>query len=294
LSLTQPSVSNALSRLREHFKDPLFVRAGRGVRATERSRQMIGPVREALQLIRQQFDGDGALDLAALKRTFRIVIVDPLEPILMPALLREITAHAPMVAIESRPPWDTKVVDDIVSGTLDLACYTFQVSAPGLVFETICACDHVIVARRNHPKINGTLNAATLMALQQVALISELRGQATVDRDLTIGAGNRRLPYLVNKTWSMPAVVGSTDLVAVLPRRFAELMAPVFNLQIHESPVPLSDQHFHMIWHEKNTDDPGHKWLRETLLKGLSDGSEKIAPATAPILAVPPRTAARG
>ncbi|MBI5129615.1 MAG: LysR family transcriptional regulator [Rhodopseudomonas palustris] len=269
LALSQPAVSNALTRLREHFDDPLFVRAGRGVKPTLRSQQMIEPVREALRLIRQQFDGDRSLDLASYKRTFRIVIVDPLEPILMPPLLREITAHAPQVTIESRPPWNTNVTDDIIAGTLDLACYTFPVSAPGLMFETICPCDNVVVARRGHPRIGATLDAATFMALNQVALINELRGHINIDRDITTRGGNRRIAYMVNKVWSMPAAVGSSDLVAVLPRRFAELMAPVFGLQIHESPVPISEQHFHMIWHERNTDDPGHKWLRDTMLKAM-------------------------
>ncbi|WP_322517779.1 LysR family transcriptional regulator [Rhodopseudomonas palustris] len=273
LALSQPAVSNALTRLREHFDDPLFVRAGRGVKPTLRSQQMIDPVREALRLIRQQFDGDRSLDLASYKRTFRIVIVDPLEPILMPPLLREITAHAPQVTIESRPPWNTNVTDDIIAGTLDLACYTFPVSAPGLVFETICPCDNVVVARRGHPGIGATLDARTFMALNQVALINELRGHINIDRDITTRGGNRRIAYMVNKVWSMPAAVGSSDLVAVLPRRFAELMAPVFNLQIHESPVPISEQHFHMIWHERNTDDPGHKWLRDTMLEAMHAGA---------------------
>ena len=68
LALSQPAVSNALTRLREHFDDPLFVRAGRGVKPTNRSQQMIEPVREALRLIRQQFDGGRTLDLASYKR----------------------------------------------------------------------------------------------------------------------------------------------------------------------------------------------------------------------------------
>jgi DNA-binding transcriptional LysR family regulator len=198
LALTQPSVSNALTRLREHFDDPLFVRAGRGVKPTLRSQQMIEPVREALRLIRQQFDGDRSLDLGSYKRTFRIVIVDPLEAVLMPTLLREITAHAPQVTIESRPPWNTNVADAIIAGTLDLACYTFPVSAPGLVFKTICPCDHVIVARRGHPKIGATLDAETFLSLAQVALIPELRGHTNIDRDITTRGGNRRIAYMVN------------------------------------------------------------------------------------------------
>ena len=65
-----------------------------------------------------------------------------------------------------------------------------------------------------------------------------------------------------------------------MPCRFAALMAPAFNLELHESPVPISEQHFHLIWHEKNNDDPGHTWLRETLMSEF--GSD--ATATGPLL----------
>ncbi len=34
LAMTQPSVSNALSRMRHVWRDPLFVKEGRGVRPT--------------------------------------------------------------------------------------------------------------------------------------------------------------------------------------------------------------------------------------------------------------------
>ena len=200
LALSQPATSNAMTRLREHFDDPLFVRDGRGVKSTNRSRQMIEPVREALRLIRQQFDGDRTLDLASYKRVFRIVIVDPLEPIVMPPRLREISAHAPLVTIESRPPWNTRVADDIIAGTLDLACHTFPVSAPGLVFKTICAVDYIVVARRGHPGIGETLDPATFMSLDQVALINELWGHSNIDRDITTRAGNRRVAYMVTRS----------------------------------------------------------------------------------------------
>lgn len=274
LALSQPAVSNALTRLREHFDDPLFVRAGRGVKPTNRSQQMIEPVREALRLIRQQFDGDRALDLVSYKRHFRIVMVDPLEPLLMAPLLREIACHAPLVTIESRPPWNTNVAGDIIAGTLDLACYTFPVSAPGLVMTTICPCEYVVIARNDHPGIGRTLDLKTFMALGHIALIGELRNHATVDRDIITRGGNRRIAYLVNKVWSMPAMVAATDLVAVVPRRFAEQMAPIFGLGLHEPPMPVSEQHFHMIWHENSNDDPGHRWLRETLMRQLqTDGS---------------------
>jgi DNA-binding transcriptional LysR family regulator len=289
LSLTQPAVSNAISRLREHFNDQLFVRGGRGVRPTIRSQQMIEPVRDALRLIAAQFDGRRDIELPTYKRQFRIVIADPLEPLLMPVLLQEIDARAPHISIETRPPSHTKVVDELMAGTLDLACYTFVLSVPGLVVVPLMPCDYVVISRRDHPRIGKVLDRDTFMALGHVALIPELRTYINIDRDITTRVSPRRIPYLVNKVWSIPAIIGSTELVTVLPRRFAEYVAPIYDLAIHESPVPISEQDYHMMWHEKNNDDPGHKWLRESLL--LAAGQK--VPGEAPKRAASKRRVAK-
>ena len=92
---------------------------------------------------------------------------------------------------------------------------------------TICPCEYVVIARNGHPHIGKTLELKTFMSLGHIALIGESRNHATVDRDIMTRGGKRRIVYLVNKVWSMPAMVADTDLVAVVPRRFAERMAQV-------------------------------------------------------------------
>src|SRR5215469_14562139 len=59
LSLTQPSVSNALRRLRETFDDPLFVRSRTGIRPTRRATDLWEPLAHSLHAIRFALDGEG-------------------------------------------------------------------------------------------------------------------------------------------------------------------------------------------------------------------------------------------
>jgi DNA-binding transcriptional LysR family regulator len=158
------------------------------------------------------------------------------------------------------------VIDELMAGTLDLACYPFLIGSQELVIVPLMPCEHVIVSRRNHPQIGKSLDSETFMSLGHVALIPELRGHVNIDRDITTRAGARRIVYMVNRVWSVPAIIGNTELVTILPRRFAEHVAPIFNLAIHQSPVPISEQEFHLMWHEKSNDDPGHRWLRERIL----------------------------
>src|ERR1700712_4286342 len=102
LSLTQPAVSNAIARLRERFDDPLFVRDGRNMKPTLRSRQMIGAVRDALRRVQGQLGEDATIDLATYKRLFRIVVTDALEPFLIPPLAIAIDEAAPGITIDNR------------------------------------------------------------------------------------------------------------------------------------------------------------------------------------------------
>jgi len=263
LSLTQPAVSNALARLRERFDDPLFVREGRNMKPTLRSRQMIGAVRDALKLVRRQLGEDADIDLSSYKRLFRIVITDALEPFLMPPLVNEIDALAPGITIDSRPSGSTHVINELIGGTLDLALYTYQASAPGVVMVPVCPVEAVVVARRDHPRISGTLDIETFMACGHVTFINELKALSNIERDIAHGAGMRRVPYMANTLWSIAAIAAKTDLLGLLPRRLAEELAAGFGLAIHRPPMKIAEQHLYMMWHERNEDDIGHRWLRQ-------------------------------
>ena len=51
IGITQPAVSNSLSRLRNMFDDPLFVRTADGMVPTPVAQNIIGSVRQALGLM---------------------------------------------------------------------------------------------------------------------------------------------------------------------------------------------------------------------------------------------------
>lgn len=51
IGLSQPAMSAALVRLREVFRDPLFIRTQTGMEPTLRATQLALPVQDALRLI---------------------------------------------------------------------------------------------------------------------------------------------------------------------------------------------------------------------------------------------------
>jgi DNA-binding transcriptional LysR family regulator len=274
LGLTPPAASNGLTRLRKQLGDPLFTRTPEGMIPTPRARQLIGAVREALGLLAGSSYGGNTFDLATYQREFNITMIDALEPVIMPPVLRRISERAPGVTLELIANRRGDLVLDLRAGTIDMGIYTFPYDAPDIVTVPLGPSDVVVVARRGHPGIGKRLDAKALQKLPHVGLARELRAQTNVPKDLAAHDVDRRILYAVSKVWAIPWMVEQTDLIAFLPRRFAETVATTYAIEIHESPVPIADQHLYLMWHERHTGDPGHKWLRDTLIDAAASWRE--------------------
>ena len=266
LGMSQPAVSNALARLREGLDDPLFVRAPRGVEPTTRARELIVPVREALGLINQQISASDEIDLPTYKRNFRVIISDNLEIMMMPAIVRTLIAQAPGISIEC-VQGDRNFAEEVRSGQIDLACFPFPIDTTDIITKPIFALDVVVVSRRGHSAITQALDLETFCSLPQVTLGRELRGLSNIDKALVAKGMQRRVVYMAAKLWSIPPMIERTDLIGILPRRFVEAVAENFELDVHELPVGIEDQHAYMMWHVNSENDSGHRWLRESMMQ---------------------------
>jgi DNA-binding transcriptional LysR family regulator len=264
LGMSQPAASNALARLRLLMDDPLFLPEQRGVAPTAKAKRMIGPVRQALGIVKDEF-GTQPIDFANYTRRFRVLLADPFEAIIMPPVLRFVAEHAPGISVEcvrTTPSF----LEQVRSGDIDLACFAYAVNAPDIVVKPIRGLDVVIIARRGHPSIGKRLDVETFTKLGHVVMIPELRALILFDQDIVAHGLARRMVYAANKLWSILPIVERTDLIGALPRWYAEAMARNFNITIHEVPVQVSNQHIYMLWNTKNDADPGHRWLRDMML----------------------------
>src|SRR5258708_34121223 len=84
LNLTQPAISHALSRLRELFDDPLFIRDGRGLAPTPLTRGLIEPLRRSLRSLTVVLTEAARFDPGRPQRQFTIPTPDPVEMLPLP------------------------------------------------------------------------------------------------------------------------------------------------------------------------------------------------------------------
>src|SRR6266436_2147754 len=69
------------------------------------------------------------------------------------------------------------------------------------------------------------------------------------------------LPFFV------PAIFATahTDLILTVPRKLAQMTAPIARMRVVEPPREIKTFPYFMAWHPRLTTEPAHTWFREQL-----------------------------
>lgn len=274
LGMSQPTISNALRRLRDSLDDPLFVRSGRGVQPTTRAMQMIVPVREALQMIEGGVAPGDHFDPASTTRHFRVVVLDAMEPIVMPHVIRRIQDHR-TVTIENLAVASTPMSDGLNDGSLDLVISGFLTESRDTQCESLAPVHLSIVARSDHPAIEGAFTLDHFQRLGHIALTPRVRAMSRMEEALRRLDIQRHVTYSVTKFWSFPHILMTTDLVAILPTAFAKVIARNYPLSLYDLPFEYPEERIYMTWKTSRTNDPGHRWLRGEIAVALNQAAAR-------------------
>lgn len=259
LSLTQPAVSGMLTRLRDYFGDPLFVRTSHGMVPTLRASELSVPVKQiltdiAILLKPMQFDPMTA------ELTYTLVATDyALKAVVVP-LIAALKQHAPRIRIAVRSVDSERMYQQLSRGEVDLALVTPQTTPDDLHGRALYQEEYVCVARSHHP-----LAATSEMTLEQfceqehILVSTEGRFMGVTDEALAELSLTRRVGVSVNSFLVIPDILRSTDMIAVVPGR----MVPV-DSDLAIIPLPLNVPGFtkSMAWHERTHRDPAHQWIR--------------------------------
>ena len=126
LNLTQPAMSAALTRLRQHFGDELLVRSGRQFVLTPDAERVLPAVQHALQQVDRTFAATGEFDAANSTRAFSIAISGQ-SIVTLSGLLRRAHELAPGVRLDLRP-----VPAEAISGDRGLLQHDLVIAPLGI------------------------------------------------------------------------------------------------------------------------------------------------------------------
>lgn len=265
LGLSQPAVSNALSRLRGLFGDPLLVRAGARMEPTPRALELAAPVRHALEILGRTLSPSPNFDPARSSHVFRICSADHLELTLLPRLLERLEQIAPGVDIVMSRV-SSGVEHDLRTGHVDLYLGVWLDIPSSLQHHLLRHETFACIGRAGHPTIGSRLTLKRYAECGHVLVTpSEWPGR-TVDTALSDRGLGRRVAFRTPHLLVAPLVVTRTDLIATLPRSVAEVFAELLPLEVHTPPLDAPGFGVQMVWHPRTHDHAPHRWLRQVVM----------------------------
>lgn len=264
LALTQPAVSGMLNRMRDHFDDPLFIRAPHGMVPTTRAEALAAPVKRILADIDALLQPI-AFDPITANMTFTLAATDyALRAVVVP-FIAALKVRAPHIRVRVVPVEPERLVNQLGQGKLDLALMTPHTTPDELHSRALYDERYVCMMRADHPDAGKPLTLDRFCALEQVLVSYEGEGFRGVTDDALAKIGRtRRVGLSVSSFLVLPDVLTISDMIAVVPERMAENRAGMF---VCDTPASVQGFTKSMAWHERTHRSPAQQWLRELLLE---------------------------
>ena len=264
LGITQPAVSNALSRLRELFGDDLFIRTSKGMIPTPVANQIIKDVRSALSLIQNTISETEKFDPSIAEMTFKISIGDSSEYRLLPLLIKELAEIAPKIKVETYLTPRKDAPRELASGTIDFSIDPPVHSDPHLRHEKIYEEDYVMIVRKDHPILNlKEITIEDYLKLSHIHISNRKTGLGHVDMALYRLGLSRDISLRAQHFLVAPYIVEQSDLAITTTKGFAVDR----DLAWRELPFEIEPLILHLYWHEAKDSDPSSKWMKDLMLK---------------------------
>ncbi len=262
LGMSQPAVSNAVSRLKIMFNDELFMRNGRGIKPTQRARQLFGPIRQAIQLIKNELPTSIFIPETST-RAFKLAICGPSDLRFAPHVLNNIALNAPNLTVQVETEHDQDIVSKLRYQELDFIIDYVQFLEAGFCSTEMFSDELVVVASRNHPRLSDEITCKDLQRESHAVL--KRHGEVYGYGESFYREAGYIEAYQGVSLSNILYVVSQSELVAVAPRWIVET-GRYQNLQIISLPIEKNIIRGYLSWHASAEKDKGHLWMRDQLL----------------------------
>jgi len=264
---SQPAMSRDLGRLREVFRDPLFVRTARGMVPTSRADALAPAIAELLAHAHALVTPT-RFDARSLQRTFVIATSDLFEHELTAGIVRRTSELAPGVdlTVQTIGP---DIAERLASGRVDLIIAPPMTLAPGLRSRFLLEDVFVCAVRVGHPRVKKTLSLDRYAELAHIQIAPRGLPGGPVDDALAALGLVRRVAVRTPSFLTACLLAASSDLLLTAPSRVLLPLAERLRLRTFPPPIAVKGFRAHIAWHPRAQHDEAHRFFRG-LVAGLT------------------------
>lgn len=273
LSVSQPAVSRSLSRLRDVFDDPLFIRTSHGLSATAKTQNLAPLLADTLKGLESLIQPSEFTPQTS-KRRFILSTTDFGTLTVIPKILDQFRQEAPGAILDVKS-WNEDMVTELDQMNIDVAVAVLSKEPPAAIRAMRLKSDSMVcLARKNHPDIQDALTLDSYLKAHHVQVVLGRREYFAVDRELDKMGHKRQVSVHLPNFVPAARVVMDSDLLLTVPRLFAEdIVETASDIVLHELPFITREFDYSMMWHERFQHDAAHVWFRGLLRKAFVDAA---------------------
>ena len=263
LGVTQSAVSHTLDKLRIALGDPLFVRAGRNIRATERAIELRQPVRDILDDIKALTE-QRLFDPTLGQLEFTVAANDFQRDLIFPALIRSLTAEGVRCHFHFTPS-GIPSTELLRQDRCQLLVTPFPPNGPDIFQQRLftdkldCFYDASV---RKPPASEDEFFDSEFINVRFNETDSSVPTNLPEGRQMTTAIS------VPNFSAAARFLAGS-DLLSVMPARMRHLDYKDFaSVPLPYQVEPIS---MYMVWHRRDHTDPASLWLRKQILGAVTN-----------------------
>jgi DNA-binding transcriptional LysR family regulator len=276
VGLTQPAVSHALARLRRRLGDDLLVRVGQEYQLTPLGRSLLDRTESAYSALERLFDQD--FTPATSTRRFTLVQSDYSMVLLAEPLNRILRAEAPGVRLSFQ-----QLTASIGDEFQDPLRQSDGVIVPpghiqGQPSIRLLTDQWVCIVAQDNPHVGGRLTVEDLARLPWVASYDQtLVSAAAPLRHMRAMGLDPQVQVSVEGFLAVPALVAGTERIAFIHEKLARRIGTVPGIRVVPSPLPDNEHIVALYWDAGVTNDPGHRWFRDVLVRAADQLDDEFA-----------------
>lgn len=264
LGMNQPTVSNILNRVRQHYNDPLFLRIGNEMVPTELSKQLFPLISEALNKVETINNFNVAFDEATSQQQFNLAMTDVSHLVLLPKISQYLKQYAPNIRLNVRQI-TTETTYQMANGEIDLALGFLPHLENGFYQQKLFEQYYVVIASKNHPRLTADSITATQYLKESHIDIDAGIGHYHIENELLNLDLKRNILMRLPSYLGVGLVVQETDAIATVPYYLSEVLLSRGNLQIFNAPISFPTYAVKQYWHMSCHHKTSHQWLRKML-----------------------------
>jgi DNA-binding transcriptional LysR family regulator len=267
LGLTQPAISQAITRLRNYFGDALMVRTGRGMEPTPRAMELAISVEEILRIAHEQLDSQAMFDPLRARRSFKFLATDFGATLMLPKLVNALREEAPGVSVRAITNTPRPVKQQLEGAEVDLAVGGFSDVGDSFYQQLLFRDNYICLAGSRFKLGSPQLSKSAFRKASHVIVAPLPQGYDAVENLVRNETDQGRIAIEVPNFLSLLMVLRETDLLCTVPARVGVATGKLLGLRTYAPPFSLSSLNIRMFWHERLHRDASHRWFRGLMVR---------------------------